>query len=69
MKIRVKIDGKNISNVRYADDSHLTGRKQQSLETVSENAKQVSSRTLQLNIQSPAVPTSVLDFVIGTTYS
>ena len=53
---RIKIAGKNINNIRYADDTPLTGKSEEELKSLLMKAKEESEKDgLKLNIQKPKI--------------
>ena len=53
---RIKIAGKNINNIRYADDTTLTGKNEEELKSLLMKAKEESEKDgLKLNIQKPKI--------------
>ena len=53
---RIKIAGKNINNIRYADDTTLTGKSEEELKSLLMKAKEESEKDgLKLNIQKPKI--------------
>ena len=72
----IKIDGKNISNLRYADDTTLTAESEEELKRLLMKVKEESEKVgLKLNIQKSGPITSwqidgqtvetVTDFILG----
>ena len=52
----IKIAGRNINNLRYADDTTLMGESEEELESLSMNVKEESERVgLKLNIQKTKI--------------
>ena len=57
-KAGIKIAGRNINNLRYADDTILNGRKQRELKSLLMKVKEESEKAgLKLNIQKPKIMT------------
>ena len=53
---RIKIAGKNINNIRYADDTTLMGKSEEELKSLLMKAKEESEKDgLKLNIQKPKI--------------
>ena len=53
---RIKIAGKNINNIRYADDTTLTGKSEEELKSLLMKATEESEKDgLKLNIQKPKI--------------
>ena len=74
----IKIAGRNINNVRYADDTILTAESEEELKSLLMKVKEESEKVgLQLNIQKTKIMTSgpitswqidgkiVRDFILG----
>ena len=56
---RIKIAGRNISNLRYADDTTLTAESQKELKSLLMKVKEVSEKVgLKLNIQKTKIMAS-----------
>ena len=56
----IKIAGKNISNLRYADDTTLTAESKEELKSLLMNVKEESEEVaLKLNIQKTKIMASV----------
>ena len=56
---RIKIDGRNISNLRYADDSTLVAEREEELKTLLMKVKEESEKAgLKLNIQKTKIMAS-----------
>ena len=51
----IKISGRNINNLRYADDSHPYGRKQRSKEPLNESERGKVKSWLKLSIQETKI--------------
>ena len=57
---RIKISGRNISNLRYADDTTLTAESEEELKSLLMKVKQESEKAgLKLNIQKTKIMASV----------
>ena len=55
----IKIDGRNINNLKYADDTTLTAESEEELKSLLMKAKEESEKVgLKLNIQKPKIMTS-----------
>ena len=55
----IKIDGRNINNLRYAYDTTLTAKSEEELTSVLMNVKQESEKAcLRLNTQKPKIMAS-----------
>ena len=55
----IKIDGRNINNLKYADDTTLTAESEEELNSLLMKAKEESEKVgLKLNIQKPKIMTS-----------
>ena len=55
---RIKIAGKNISNLRYADDTNLMAESKEELKSLLMKAKEESEKVgLKLNIQKTKIMT------------
>ena len=53
---RIKIAGKNINNIRYADDTTLMGKSEEELKSLLMKAKEESEKDgLKLNMQKPKI--------------
>ena len=53
---RIKIDGRNISNLRYADDSTLVAEREEELKTLLMKVKEESEKAgLKLNSQKTKI--------------
>ena len=53
---RIKIAGKNINNISYADDTTLMGKSEEELKSLLMKAKEESEKDgLKLNIQKPKI--------------
>ena len=75
---RIKIAGKNINNLRYADDTTLMAEREEELKSLSMKVKEESEKVgLKLNIQKTKIMVSdpstswqtagetVADFILG----
>ena len=54
----IKIAGRNINNIRYADDTTLNGRKQRTKKPLDESERDVGKHVLKLNIQKTKIMAS-----------
>ena len=54
----IKIVGKNISNLRYADDTTLTAESEEELKSLSMKVKESEKVGLKLNIQKTTITAS-----------
>ena len=55
----IKIVGRNINNLKYADDTTLTAESEEELKSLLMKAKEESEKVgLKLNIQKPKIMTS-----------
>ena len=54
----IKIAGRNINNLRYADDTTLTAESKEELKTLFMKVKEKSEKSLQLNIQKTKIMAS-----------
>ena len=53
---RIKISGRNINNLRYADDTTLTAENEEKLKSLLMKVKEESEKVgLKLNIQNPKI--------------
>ena len=60
-QVEIKIAGKNINNLRYADDSTLTAESKEELKSLLMRVKEESKKAgLKLNIQKMKIMTSGL---------
>ena len=56
---RIKIEGRNVNNLRYADDSTFMAESEEELETLLMKVKEESKKVgLKLNIQKTKIMTS-----------
>ena len=59
----IKISRRNISNIRYADDTTLTAESEEELKSLLMKMKEESEKAvLKLNIQKTKIMASVLSF-------
>ena len=64
---RIKIAGRNINNLRYADDTTLMAENEEKLKSLLMKVKEKSEKAgLKLNIQKPKImaPCSIISFQI-----
>ena len=54
----IKIDGRNINNLRYADDTTLTAESEEKLNSLLMKVKESEKAGLKLNIQKPKIMAS-----------
>ena len=57
---RTKIAGRNINNLRYADDTTLMAESEEELKSLLMKVKESEKAGLKLNIQKPKIMASVL---------
>ena len=62
-QVGIKISRRNISNIRYADDTTLTAESEEELKSLLMKVKEESEKAvLKLNIQKTKIMASVLSF-------
>ena len=62
-QVGIKISRRNISNIRYADDTTLTAESEEELKSLLMKMKEESEKAvLKLNIQKTKIMASVLSF-------
>ena len=82
-QVRIKIAGRNINNLRYADDTTLMAESEEELKSILMKVKKTSGKyALKLNIQKTKIMTSgpitswqtdgetmeaVIDFILGAS--
>ena len=54
----IKIDGKNVNNLRHADDTPLMAKREEKLKSLLKKAKENEKADLKLNIQKTNIMTS-----------
>ncbi|KAB0361644.1 hypothetical protein FD754_005800 [Muntiacus muntjak] len=62
----IKIAGRNINNLRYADDTTLMAESEEELKSLLMNVKEENEKVgLKINIQKTKVMASVAEFILG----